>query len=79
MKKIAAWIDEICKNVADPDAVAPRIRAEIAEFCKQDLNTLWAETRRLTNPHKVYVDLSDKLFKIKAELLEKMSDGKLDN
>ena len=34
MKKIAAWIDEICKNVADPDAVAPRIRAEIAEFCK---------------------------------------------
>lgn len=27
----------------------------------------------LTNPQNVYVDLSDKLFRIKAELLEEMS------
>ena len=42
---------------------------EIAAFCKEDLNTLWAETRRLTNPHKVYVDLSEKLYRLKNELL----------
>ena len=42
---------------------------EIAQYCKNDLNTLWAETRRLTNPHKVYVDLSEKLYRLKNQLL----------
>ena len=46
---------------------------EIRERCRKELDTLWDETRRLTNPHQVYVDLSDKLFKIKSELLEQMS------
>ena len=27
----------------------------------------------LVNPHQMYVDLSDKLFKIKSDLLEQMS------
>lgn len=43
--------------------------AAIKEYCGNELETLWDETRRLVNPHKVYVDLSDKLFKIKSELL----------
>lgn len=34
---------------------------------------MWDESRRLTNPHKVYVDLSDKLFRIKSGLLDQMS------
>ena len=42
---------------------------EIADYCKQDLDTLWSETRRLTNPHKVYVDLSEKLYRLKNQLL----------
>lgn len=42
---------------------------EIKEFCKQELNTLWDETRRLVNPHKVHVDLSDNLYNLKKELL----------
>ena len=46
---------------------------EIRERCQRELDTLWDETRRLTNPHQVYVDLSDKLFKSKSELLEEMS------
>ena len=33
MKKVANWIDRVCKNINDVDAVAPQIRAEIAEFC----------------------------------------------
>ena len=41
------------------------------EYCQKELNTLWDETRRLVNPHKIYVDLSDKLYKIKTELLNK--------
>ena len=32
------------------------------------------ETKRLINPHKVYVDLSKKLYDIKIELLDQMSE-----
>ncbi len=46
---------------------------ELRERCRKELDTLWEETRRFENPHQVYVDLSDKLYKIKSELLEEMS------
>ena len=46
---------------------------EIQAICKKEQETLWDETRRLVNPQEVYVDLSDKLYKIKSELLEEMS------
>lgn len=46
---------------------------DIRKYCTQELNTLWDETRRLINPHKVYVDLSDRLYNMKSELLDKMS------
>ena len=42
---------------------------DIQAYCKQEQETLWPETRRLTNPHQVYVDLSQKLYDIKNELL----------
>ncbi len=43
---------------------------EIRSYCQKELDTLWEETRRLMNPHRVHVDLSDKLFHMKKELLE---------
>ncbi len=46
---------------------------DIREYCKKELDTLWDETRRLVNPHKVYVDLSKKLYDMKIELLDRMS------
>ncbi len=46
---------------------------DIRAYCQEELNTLWDETRRLINPHKVYVDLSRKLYDIKIELLDRMS------
>lgn len=46
---------------------------EIREYCQREQNTLWDETRRLVNPHKVYVDLSSKLYDIKIQLLDQMS------
>ncbi len=45
---------------------------EIRALCQKELDTLWDETKRLVNPHEVYVDLSDKLYQIKSELLEKL-------
>lgn len=43
---------------------------DIRNYCKSELDTLWDETKRLINPHEVYVDLSDKLWHIKTELLD---------
>ena len=45
---------------------------KIAEYCKQEKETLWDETKRLFNPHKVYIDLSQKLFDEKQALLNQM-------
>ena len=51
---------------------------EIRKRCLAEQETLWDETRRLVNPHQMYVDLSDRLFKMKSELLERMSMEQLD-
>lgn len=45
---------------------------EIRDYCTQEKDTLWEETKRFANPHEVYVDLSEKLFRIKNDLLEQM-------
>ncbi|MDD6325522.1 MAG: nicotinate phosphoribosyltransferase [Lachnospiraceae bacterium] len=45
---------------------------EIRDICMKEKDTLWDETKRLANPHTVYVDLSDRLYQIKSELLEEM-------
>lgn len=44
---------------------------EIAEYSKNDLNTFWDEIKRLDNPHKYFVDLSQNLWNLKQELLNK--------
>ena len=46
---------------------------ELRERTKAEIDTLWEETKRFVNPHQVYVDLSDRLFRMRAELLEQMS------
>lgn len=46
---------------------------EIREYCKGELETLWDETRRLINPHDVYVDLSNVLYQIKNQLLDNIN------
>ncbi len=44
----------------------PQIRA----YCLQQVDTLWEEVKRFDNPHKYYVDLSQKLWNVKHGLLE---------
>lgn len=43
--------------------------SEIREYCKEEVASLWEEVKRFENPHKYYVDLSEKLWNIKHELL----------
>ena len=42
---------------------------EIQTYCAQQVDTLWDEVKRFDYPHKYYVDLSQKLWDIKQELL----------
>ncbi len=43
---------------------------EIQTYCKEQIDTLWDEVKRFENPHKYYVDLSEKLWTIKNQLLK---------
>ena len=44
---------------------------EIRDYCQEQLNLLWDESRRLVNPQEVYVDLSKPLYDLKMGLLNK--------
>ena len=46
---------------------------EIRDYCAKEVDTLWDEVKRFENPHNYYVDLSQKLWDIKHELLKQGS------
>lgn len=47
---------------------------EVRRYCAEQVETLWDEVKRFENPHTYYVDLSEKLWKIKNDLLKKAKD-----
>lgn len=49
---------------------------EIREYSKEQIDTLWEELKRFSNPHKYYVDLSKDLWFLKTSMLEKLNHGK---
>ncbi len=42
---------------------------EIREHCAKELDTLWDEVKRFSNPHRYYVDLSQRLWDVKKDLI----------
>ncbi len=42
---------------------------EIRKHCAQEIEGMWDEVRRFTNPHNYYVDLSEKLWQIKHDMI----------
>ena len=44
---------------------------QVRAYCLEQVDTLWDEVKRFDNPHDYYVDLSQKLWDIKFELLKK--------
>ena len=46
---------------------------EIRKYCAEQVDTLWDEVKRFDNPHNYYVDLSQKLYDIKINLLKENS------
>ena len=43
---------------------------EVRTYCLSEVDKLWDEVKRFDNPHKYYVDLSQKLWDIKYQLLK---------
>ena len=50
--------------------------SQIREHCAQSLRQMWDEVRRFTNPHNYYVDLSDKLWNIKNDMIQERRNPK---
>ena len=44
---------------------------EMRSYCASQIDLLWDEVKRFENPHNYYVDLSQKLWDIQQELLER--------
>ncbi len=49
---------------------------EIRAHCKEEIEGMWEEVRRFTNPHNYYVDLSEKLWTLKHDMLAKHRNAK---
>ena len=49
---------------------------EIRAHCAQSLKEMWDEVRRFTNPHNYYVDLSEKLWNIKNDMIQERRNAK---
>ncbi len=52
---------------------------EIRAHCARELNTMWEEVLRFDNPHHYYVDLSEKLWTLKHEMIDRAKNrGKIE-
>ena len=49
---------------------------EIRAHCERSIACMWDEVRRFTNPHNYYVDLSDKLWNIKNDMIKERRGSK---
>lgn len=46
----------------------------IQAYCAEELATLWDESKRLTNPQEIYVDLSKPLYQLKNQLIDRITN-----
>lgn len=47
---------------------SPKLK-DIRDYCTEQVELLWDEVKRFENPHTYYVDLSEKLWNVKRQLL----------
>ncbi len=76
----ATWKRKTIKNFIAKELLVPIFKdgalvyevpdiAETRAYCADCVAHLWEEVKRFENPHAYYVDLSDKLYRIKQEML----------
>lgn len=47
---------------------------DIQAYCQRELDTFWAQYKRLRNPHRYKVDLSDELWMLKHTMLQRRQE-----
>ena len=81
------WKSKILKNFTAQELLIPIFKkgkkvycspktSEIRDNCKKQVFKLWEEVKRFENPHEYYVDLSDKLWQEKRNLIFKYAKSK---
>ena len=77
---VQTWKRKVCTNYSIKELLVPIFKngecvyespalSEIRSYCKEQVMKLWDEVQRFENPHRYYVDLSEKLWNIKNDLL----------
>jgi nicotinate phosphoribosyltransferase len=77
---IATWKRKTLTNFTAKELQVPIIKNgdlvyelpdayQIRTYCSEQVGLLWDEVKRFENPHTYYVDLSEKLWNIKQQLL----------
>ena len=67
-KKLQVKVFENGKQIYNSPSVN-----EIADYCAKQVDSLWDEVKRFENPHTYYVDLSEDLWNLREDLLNRMS------
>ena len=81
----AVWKTKKLKNFTARELLVPIFKSgklvyqrpalkDIRSYCAQQIDLLWDEVKRFQNPHTYYVDLSEKLWLVKRELLSAAND-----
>ncbi len=76
------WKRKVVENFYTQDLLIPVVKKgeiiyetpdikNIQEYCKSQVKELWDEVKRFENPHNYYVDLSQKLWDVRDDLLKK--------
>ena len=77
---VETWKRKVCENYTLKELLVPIFEdgvcvyespslEKIRDYCKEQVMRLWDEVKRFENPHRYYVDLSEKLWNIKNALL----------
>lgn len=80
---VATWKKKVLRDVTCVPLLAPIFKGgecvyhspalrDIRAYCLDCVDHLWDEVKRFEHPHRYYVDLSPKLWKVKNDLLEEM-------
>ncbi len=81
------WKRKILENYTATELLVPIFKngkqvydlptlADIRNHCKEEIEGMWEEVRRFTNPHNYYVDLSQKLWQIKHDMISEYRNQK---
>ena len=65
-------VQRTAPNVNVIDMTCPSVK-KISEFRKEQVDSMWDEVTRFENPHTYYVDLSEELYQLRLDLLNKHS------